>query len=169
MTGGVVIREATPQDAAAVASMFDTLDRETKFLLYEPGERINTTAAQMKRLTELESSEQDAFFVATEGDRIVGFCAGAGGHTQRNRHELHIIIGIVDHWTGRGIGKRLLASVESWARQRRFHRLQLTVMAHNERAIRLYTRLGYVKEGLRRDSLRVDGGWIDEHLMAKLI
>jgi RimJ/RimL family protein N-acetyltransferase len=41
-------------------------------------------------------------------------------------------------------------------------------MAHNERAVRLYDRMGFVREGIRQRALLVDGGWVDEYFMARL-
>jgi RimJ/RimL family protein N-acetyltransferase len=48
------------------------------------------------------------------------------------------------------------------------HRLELTVMAHNERAAALYQRVGYTVEGRARECLFVDGRMVDELYMAKL-
>jgi RimJ/RimL family protein N-acetyltransferase len=42
-------------------------------------------------------------------------------------------------------------------------------MAHNERALALYRRLGFEVEGTRRDSVLVDGRYVDELTMAKLL
>jgi RimJ/RimL family protein N-acetyltransferase len=42
-------------------------------------------------------------------------------------------------------------------------------MAHNERAIGLYRRMGFCSEGIRRHSMRVSGQFVDELMMAKLL
>jgi RimJ/RimL family protein N-acetyltransferase len=42
-------------------------------------------------------------------------------------------------------------------------------MAHNQRAFRLYERMGFVVEGRRRECLLVDGDFVDELYMAKLL
>ncbi len=42
-------------------------------------------------------------------------------------------------------------------------------MAHNHGAIALYTNHGYVREGLKRDAIRVAGQAVDELLMAKML
>jgi len=49
------------------------------------------------------------------------------------------------------------------------HRLELTVMAHNSRAIRLYKRMGFSVEGRRSECLFVDGQFIDELTMAAIL
>jgi RimJ/RimL family protein N-acetyltransferase len=49
------------------------------------------------------------------------------------------------------------------------HRLELTVMAHNQRAIAFYEKCGFIKEGVRRNSITIDRQFIDEIFMARLI
>ena len=70
---------------------------------------------------------------------------------------------------GQGIGSRLLKSIERWALAATIHRLELTVIAANERAIRAYERAGFVREGTKRDSLMIDGSYVDEIYMSKLL
>ena len=62
-----------------------------------------------------------------------------------------------------------LAEAERWAGTVGLHRLELTVMATNTRAIRLDQRSGFVREGTRVRSPRVGGAGVDEHSMAKLL
>jgi RimJ/RimL family protein N-acetyltransferase len=42
-------------------------------------------------------------------------------------------------------------------------------MAQNERAIHLYTKVGFVVEGTRRECLNVNGHVVSELYMAKLL
>jgi RimJ/RimL family protein N-acetyltransferase len=70
--------------------------------------------------------------------------------------------------SGRGLGTSLLAELSVWAERTGLHRLELTVMAHNERALALYRRCGFEVEGTRRHSLLVDGRYVDELLLANL-
>jgi RimJ/RimL family protein N-acetyltransferase len=58
--------------------------------------------------------------------------------------------------------------VIAWAEKHDVHRLELTVMSHNERAIGLYRRHGFELEGTRRHSVRVEGAYVDELAMARL-
>lgn len=67
----------------------------------------------------------------------------------------HLVIGVLEELGGRGIGGALLDEAACWAASAGHYRLELTVMAHNERAIRLYETKGFVREGKRTHSLRV--------------
>ena len=55
---------------------------------------------------------------------------------------------VLERLRGRGIGTRLLASLEGEARERGFSRVGLGVALENEAARRLYLRLGYRRSGL---------------------
>ncbi|WP_346767665.1 GNAT family N-acetyltransferase [Knoellia koreensis] len=48
------------------------------------------------------------------------------------------------------------------------HRVSLEVFAFNPRAQRAYEKVGFVREGVRRDALRFDGEWVDSILMSIL-
>lgn len=59
------------------------------------------------------------------------------------------------YW-GKGIGEATVRFLEAEATKRRLHRLECQVVAGNSRALRLYERLGFVREGVKRDAfLRV--------------
>lgn len=85
-------------------------------------------------------------FVAVEEERIVGFILVSGNNIQRKRHVASIVIGILQEYSGRGIGTRLFKEVEKWARLQDVWRLELTVMAHNTRAQALYKKLDLRKK-----------------------
>lgn len=48
------------------------------------------------------------------------------------------------------------------------HRVQLEAYRHNHRALRVYEKVGFVTEGVRRETQVRDGEWVDEVLMAIL-
>ena len=48
------------------------------------------------------------------------------------------------------------------------HRIELTVFEYNEPAIRLYEKIGFVREGTSRDRFRRDGKWWDMYWYSML-
>jgi RimJ/RimL family protein N-acetyltransferase len=92
-----------------------------------------------------------------------------GGRFARNKGTVYIVIGILERFTGQGLGTALFECMEQWARDRKLHRLELSVMVHNQRGVGLYQKMGFGIEGVRRDSLLVSGSYVDEYYMAKLI
>ena len=70
---------------------------------------------------------------------------------------LGIGIGEREHW-GQGIGGEAMRLALNFAfNELNLHRIQLTVFAYNERAIALYEKLGFVREGVYREALHRDG------------
>ena len=141
-----VIREIQIEDAASFLQLSKQLDEETKFMLYEPGERKFTAEQQEQMIHRFIENKYTTIFVAVEEERIVGFILVSGNNIQRKRHVASIVIGILQEYSGRGIGTRLFKEVEKWARLQDVWRLELTVMAHNTRAQALYKKLDLRKK-----------------------
>ena len=166
--GEFQVREVSLEDAAALLELSLALDAETQFMMLEPGERQVTLEQQSAQLELLIQSESRVMFVAERGSQLVGFVAGLGLTARRNRHVMSCVIGVRQSAAGRGLGAELMTQLETWARARDYTRIELTVMAHNERARRLYLGRGFEVEGTRRRALRVDGEYVDELYMAKV-
>jgi len=70
---------------------------------------------------------------------------------------------------GRGVGTEATRLIIGHAfGQLGLHRIQLEVYGHNHRALRVYEKVGFVVEGVRREARLGDGEWVDEVLMAIL-
>ena len=67
---------------------------------------------------------------------------------------------------GAGVARRLVEAVIAYARPH-VELIQLSVVVGNEQARRLYARLGFVEYGIEKNSLKYDGRYYDEILMAK--
>lgn len=108
-------------------------------------------------------------FIAVEERKIIGFLGGTGGKVNRNRHSIHIAMGVLITKQRRGIGSQLLDAFIEWAESNLFHRIELSVMENNANAKALYEKTGFKTEGIKYDSLKVNGKYINEYFMAKLI
>ncbi len=75
----------------------------------------------------------------------------------------------VDAFTGKKIGTQLFTEAEKWARDHGIHRLELTVIQKNEAGFGLYQKMGFEVEGTKRDSLFMDGEFVNEYYMSKLL
>ena len=165
----MTIREVDEADAEALLALHLALDHESAFMLVEPGERSPDIEVERERIRNVRSRPNQTLLVADVGDRLAGYVAVLGGPYRRNRHAAHLVIGVLEAFSGQGIGGALLHAAVGWAISAGLHRLELTVMAHNDRAIRLYERKGFLREGIRSHSLRVRDAWVDEVFMAKLL
>ena len=78
-------------------------------------------------------------------------------------------MGVLRSCWGKGIGSSLLDALAAWAKAKDLHRLELSVLSRNLRAVNLYLRHGFVVEGTRKHALRVDSAYFDEYWMGRLL
>lgn len=164
----VRVRDAELSDAAAVLKMLNELDHETRFMMLEPGERALDVARFAGWLADLRL-RQDCYLVAAREGEMLGFATAERGLYRRNRHSATVVMGLLPMARGQGLGTKFIRAIDQWAKQKHITRLELSVMAHNTAAVRLYTKHGYAAEGVRRASLIVDGRPVDELVMAKIL
>ena len=163
------VREAIASDSARLVAFFPTLYAETSFMLFEPDEFTMTEEQQARRIVEISQSDSGVMFVCEIENDLVGVVFGNRGVARRTRHSLYVVIGVLQAWVGRGVGRALLEALEGWARSRGLHRLELTVDVDNRRAIALYEKCGFEREGVKRHSRRLEERYADELYMSKLI
>ena len=163
------VREAIPGDSARLIPLFGRLYSETHFLLFEPDEFTVTEEQQARRIEEMSRSHSGAMFVCESNAELIGVIFGNRGIARRTRHSLYVVIGVLQAWVGRGVGRALMEALEGWARSRGLHRLELTVDADNRQAIALYEKCGFEREGVKRHSRKIGESYSDELCMSKLI
>lgn len=78
-------------------------------------------------------------------------------------------MGIIPAYRGRGLGRRLLLAALNQARISGFIRVELSVHADNTRAMALYEKIGFIREGVQRRSVLIDGRFIDTVNMALML
>ena len=163
------VREPKRGEGALLMKLMVELDADSKFMMLEPGERQTSAQEQELAIEEFLTSTSKVMFVAENEGDLVGFVAGYGYRPNRKKHVMNCVLGVLSSASGKGLGTRLMKRLEDWARRHRLSRMELTVMAHNTRAQKLYSRCGFEVEGIKRHSICVDGKPVDERLMAKLL
>lgn len=100
-------------------------------------------------------------------DQVVGWC-DIMRHTRAGfEHGGRIGMGLLPEVRGRGLGELLLIAVLDAAREKGMERAELEVFSSNTAALSLYRRVGFVEEGRKLDSRRLDGRSDDDVLMVK--
>ena len=75
-------------------------------------------------------------------------------------------MGVTPSHRGHGVGRRLINAALKQARETGFVRIEFDVHADNSRAIALYDKVGFVREGIVRDAVFIDGKYRDAITMA---
>lgn len=159
----VVIR---PQEAGDVDTVLDILAA-----VGAEGRYIGTEVPfdRDARRRELRAAAADA---ATGGGfmaEVDGVVAGNIGLRLAPYGVVTLGMAILDGYRGAGIGSRLLEAGIEWARARGAHKVALEVWPHNDAAIALYRKFGFVEEGLLRRHYRRRNGECWDALVVGLL
>jgi RimJ/RimL family protein N-acetyltransferase len=141
------VRPVRAEDARAMAELFAAVAAERTGIASEPPVDIEERTATF-------AAGAAGSFVAVADDQIIGLV-----HVQPSRHGFGDLAMLVDRdWRGRGAGSALVRAAIDWARDQGLHKLSLEVFAHNEAAIALYRKCGFVEEGRRPGQYRRASG-----------
>ena len=109
-------------------------------------------------------------FVLQEGDSVEGPIIGTCNYTNIVRGAFlacHLGYQLARSSERRGLMTEALRATNAFVFDAmRLHRIMANFRPENERSARLLDRLGFVREGLARDYLFIDGAWRDHVLTA---
>jgi putative acetyltransferase len=113
-------------------------------------------------------SPNDFRLVAEIEGKVIGLI-GLTRHENRRSHAGYLGMAVHDAYAGRGIGTALMAAIidlaDNWLNLKR---LELGVYVDNARAIALYERFGFEREGVYRAYAWRNGAYVDSLAMARL-
>ena len=161
------IRRCEINDADNMLKMLLELDKETEYMLFEADERPNDIN-RVKAMINQSINGDNLLLIATEDDNIIGFLSAQRGIIRKIKHTAYIVVGIREKFRGKGIGKKLFFELDLWAKENNISRLELTVMCPNSMAKQLYEKNGFEVEGTKRNSIFMNGKYIDEYYMSKI-
>lgn len=166
----MIIREIKTSDAEKFSTLTPQVEAESEYMLWEAGERNVQIEQQLKMIEGIDQKDNSTILIAEKDNKdLVGFLMSAGGNAKRNKHSSYIVMGILKEYRGKGIGTKLFGELERWAFNHKINRLELTVVTRNEAALSLYKKMGFEIEGTKRHSLCIDGEFVDEYDMSKLL
>lgn len=159
----IEIRSAEPADAEAISELLGS-PGVFEHLLQMPDAPIASRVDALRAM-----DPQTCRLVAVDGATVV---AHAGlfkiQNTLRRQHVRGLGIAVASTHQGRGLGQALIQQLLAWDNWGSVLRVELTVYTDNARAISLYSRLGFVEEGLHRAFALRDGHYVDAIAMARI-
>jgi ribosomal protein S18 acetylase RimI-like enzyme len=132
------VRRARPDDARALAELFAGVAEERNGIATEPPVDVDERTKQF-------AASIDGTIVAVAAGDIVGSL-----DVQSNRFGFgELGMAVAQPWRRRGVGSALLAAAIEKARNEGLHKLSLEVFPHNDAAMALYRKFGFIEEGRR--------------------
>jgi ribosomal protein S18 acetylase RimI-like enzyme len=132
------VRRAGAEDARGLAELFAAVAEERDGIATEPPVDVDARTTQF-------AASIDGTIVAVAAGEFVGSL-----HVDGSRFGVgELGMAVARPWRGRGVGSALLTAAIEKARAEGLHKLSLEVFPHNEAAIALYRKFGFLEEGRR--------------------
>lgn len=164
----IQIRPARIQDAAAISEI-RRMNGVIENTLAMPTESL---AKCEKMIGEMDSNSHEFVAILTDENGCETVIGMAGLQVNASPRRLHSGgIGIMVHrdYQGMGVGQKLMEALldlaDNWLM---LVRVELGVYTCNEKAIRLYEKMGFEKEGIKRKAAIRKGEYADEPMMARI-
>jgi RimJ/RimL family protein N-acetyltransferase len=158
----VDIAPIAPEHIDGYHRAVDAVARERRYLTLLEAFPLLETRAFVLGLIE----KGDPMFVALANGEVVGWCDIQRHPFPTHSHRGTLGMGIIPRYRGHGIGARLIDETLKRAFASGLVRVEFSVRADNLRALRLYEKFGFVREGVLRDAVFVDDEFHDAITMA---
>ena len=161
----IIYRTAVPSDAAQLLDYLKQVGGETDNLTFGAAGISFTVEQEAALLERIANSPHSRFFLALDGDRIVGNACVDGSANPRLCHRRSLAITVLRDYWGRGVGTELMERMLAFARESGAELVSLEVRSDNERAKALYRKFGFVRFGTFPKFFKIDGQFFDVDCM----
>lgn len=165
------LRAAQPEDAEFMLDYLRVTAGETPYLLREPDEVDMTVEQEADLLRTMRDNPRALMLLVLVDGDCAGCCSVMPvGTRSRVLHRCGFAIALYEKYCGQGLGHTLLQTAMDAAKAVGYEQGELSVVCGNDRALRLYERLGFTRCGLLPRTLKYkDGHYADEILMVKTL
>jgi len=162
--GEIVIRPMSLDDAVDFNRVVGVVAREHRYLRFLDAPSMDKTVDFLRD----SLAAGNPHLAAVIDGELVGWCDICRHSFEIEAHVGRLGIGLLPAVRGKGLGKALLDITIGAAERLDFHRIELTVFSDNHRAMALYEKRGFVREGVMRRAARFGREYRDVVLMARL-
>ena len=153
----MVIRPATPNDAAAIQAIYAPFCLETAVSF----EEVPPTVAEMAHRIAL-LSESHAWLVAVEDGAVIGYAYGSPHRPRAGyRYSAEVTVYLSEGHRGRGIGRSLYEALFKELTEKGFCRAYAGITQPNEASERLHEAVGFTRIGVFHEVGFKCGQWHD--------
>ncbi|MDA8441598.1 MAG: GNAT family protein [Peptococcaceae bacterium] len=165
----IEVRLGKPADAKGILDcLLLTLSEHTWFDRDENESGITNPDVLGIKISQFKLGEK-AYIVAVDQDKVVGFILLVRGGLHSVRHTCDLGMSLLPEYREKGIGSRLLQAAIDWTRQHGMDKIYCSTFNTNHRAVRLYEKFGFEREGVRRKQYKIAGEYVDQILFGKLL
>ena len=165
-----IFRSPQAYDAAQMLDYLRTTAAETEYVIRYPEECNETEAQESAFLQKIIDSPLDMMIVCEIDGRIAGNCQLMLHGRLKTKHRAGVAIALVKEYWELGIGTAMFEEMIRVAKLHGIQQMELEVIEGNERAVRLYRKMGFEIAAEKPNAIRLkDGTLLKEFLMIKKI
>ncbi len=162
----LLVREASAEDVRALLEYIEAISGESDFLSFGRGEFKLSESEERKVLLDYQRSTNKFYALGLIDGEIVSSLSFSAGSRPRIQHTGEFGMSVRKEFWGLGIGSAMLDTLIEWARASGIiFKINLRVRTDNQRAIKLYERKGFVREGTISKEILLDSKYYDHHWM----
>ncbi|WP_413380240.1 N-acetyltransferase family protein [Alkalihalobacillus sp. 1P02AB] len=164
--GSVIhLRPVLKEDAKEIIQAANAIVEAKRYIQKE---KVRSLEEEHRFINDVQQQGHMYIVIEVNG-QVSGIARVLIGELEMKRH-----IGLFRTWIhpntqGKGIGHFIMQYTQNWCREKRLHKLCLTVFASNQAAYSLYKKYGFEEEGVQKDQVFVGDHYDDEILMAYFI
>ena len=167
----IVLRPLVATDAEQMLQFRKQIAAETTNTMQYVGQEYPATEEAVKRLTTQLEDKTTVNIGAFDESKLIAylnFRMPWAEHPWTPHLAQFGMMVLKDYW-GQGVGKKLLQMQEQHAEHIGVRRIEAMVRVANDRGITLYERNGYKIEGTRKNAAFINGSYVDEYFIAKIL
>lgn len=170
-----VVREGQVADAEQIIAHVRGIIAEPQWSVTEPGEFQTTSEQEEAWILSFPQRPHNLLLVADFGTveypQIAGVLSFNTQNRARMRHRGRLGISVNAAYRGQGVGEALMRALLDWATaEPELERIELSVFAHNTRALNLYVKMGFREEARLLHAFKLsDGTYYDEIMMVNWV
>lgn len=155
----VTLRSANVNEADMLVTVYKQILDETEFLSMYPDECTLDVEGEKSYIEKYNNSDDKIFILAFVDDKYAGNCSfDCKSGSRRTKHRAGIGIALLQEFTGFGLGKLMLTRLLELIKDSGCEQAELNVYANNDRALRLYRKLGFIECSRIPDAYKLDNG-----------
>ncbi|KZE66011.1 GNAT family acetyltransferase [Fictibacillus phosphorivorans] len=158
----IILRPVEEYDAEDITAHIEAIVKAGRYLQKE---EPHSVSEEIEFIKEVKQKENMYTAVERKG-KVVGIARVLKGELEMKKHT-----GVFRTWIhpdaqGLGIGKELLNYTLRWGEKNNLHKIWLTVFSGNEKAVKVYEKVGFIIEGRQKDQAIIEDQMEDEIFMA---
>lgn len=160
------VREPRIDEAEKLIKYLKKVAYESDFLTIGPGDVTMSIEEEKDFIKKIKRSKNSIFLIGEADGMPVGVLTFQGGNKPRTKHAGDFGITVLKDYWGLGVGSILIETFLDWAKKTKIIRkIGLRVDIANKRAISIYKKFGFKKEGkISRDSM-INGKFRNAYIM----